>query len=172
MTLTVVIVPKFVNPPKGNQTSGSIKTADGAYYNVPPAMLNQFQPNNSYTVEYTEKAGTGQWAGKTFRSITKIASTEAAPPQANTGGGGGYGAHDAATKENIFVCGAINNAIRGDQLSINDRDALKLALENLHWAWGMTYGRKAAAAQAKPVETAKTEPKPTLAEDLEDEVPF
>ena len=158
MTLTTTVVPSFVNPPKAGKREGSIKVADGSYYGVPPALLSNFQAGNSYTVEYTEKQGTGQWAGKVFRSITRIAATEQAKPEQaaaqQSGGGTRYGATDDKTAERIFCCGALNAAIQSGNVVLGKPELITL-VNDLRAVWANTFGGK-----------------PQAADDIGDQVPF
>ena len=39
---SATIVPKYVNPPRGNAKSGSIKDADGAYWGIPKDKIEHY----------------------------------------------------------------------------------------------------------------------------------
>ena len=75
----IEITCQYVNAPKPGKKMGSIKSSEGEYYYVDPAMLQRFSKGEVCTVEYdaTPKDGGGEW-----RRIKRKIATSAAPPQA------------------------------------------------------------------------------------------
>lgn len=164
---TAQIKVSFVNQPTGARKSGSVKIDDGSFFNVPVALLGQFQPNGNYTVEYTEKDGTGQWAGRKFRDITRIAAAQAPTPPT----GGKYGQTDDTTAERIFVCGALNSAIQAGQINVGDGPAMVQFVTTLRGVWKRTFGSSAKpVAPSAPPPAQSTTPPPR--DDMDDEIPF
>jgi hypothetical protein len=45
----------YVNPPRDKGKSGTIKDVDGQFWSVWPTMLNQFEPGETYEVDYEQK---------------------------------------------------------------------------------------------------------------------
>lgn len=124
---TATITPAYVNQPAPGKKEGSIKLKDGSFYGVPPAMLSQLQPNNTYEVEFTER----EWNGKIFRSIKSAKLVSA----------GQYGQTDNKTAERIFVCGALNAAIHGGHVQVTP-ETLTQAVNDLRQVWASTFGNK------------------------------
>lgn len=73
---TADITVQYINPPKEGKKMGSIKAADGQYYNVFPDLLGQFSKGMRCKVEYTSKPRDdgGEW-----RTIKKIVGNGSAP---------------------------------------------------------------------------------------------
>lgn len=166
---TAQISVKFVNQPAQGRKDGSVKLANGEYWNVPLGLLGQFAPNTNYSVEFTEKAGTGQYAGRTFRTINRIISAEA--PKAASSGGSKYGQTDDATAERIFICGAVNAAIQAGQINVTDGPGTLEIVRKLREVWKRSFGAKPAETQAAP----PPPPEKTAAqrrEDMDDEIPW
>lgn len=166
---TATIKVLFVNQPSGGRKSGSVKVEDGRYLNVPPAMLGQFQPNTIYNVEYTEKEGTGQWVGKKFYDIVRIVApvaNGATPGATAPAATSSFRPTDPATSENIFVCGAINSAIRAGQLNILNADDMAAALHLLRAEWKRSFGP---AITSRPPPS----PRPQARDDMgEEQIPY
>lgn len=71
-----VIVAQYVNQPQAGKKQGSIKTPEGQYYGVPPAMLGMFKPNGTYKVFYESR----DYQGKTYHTVKTV--SEVMPPPA------------------------------------------------------------------------------------------
>lgn len=148
---TAVINVAYVNLPKAGKKNGSVKTADGAYYGVPPNMLALFQPNNSYEVAYE----TSEWQGKTYRNVSAVKPAGSTPPvMHHPAAGRNAGPQDMATAERIFVCGALNAAIRAGQVNVGDVESTTHAVQAIREAWRMTLGN------------------PQQRDDMDDSIPF
>lgn len=76
---------KFVNQPRQvGGRFGSLKDAAGEYWSVPAAMLAQFSPNTTVTVEYD----TSESNGRTFKNVKKIIPPAPGAPVARNGADG------------------------------------------------------------------------------------
>lgn len=106
---TATVTVKYVNHPKPGQKKGTIKAADGRIFGVWPDKLNQFQQNGTYEIDYDVE----EWNGKTYMTVKVVrpVNQQQAQPGHNSGGNGGGGSAYTAKDEQIFVCGALNNAI-------------------------------------------------------------
>lgn len=114
---------QYVNEPKNNQRTGSIKTRSGNYISVWPNKLHLFQEGRSYHIVCKE----GFWNGKPTYTFNRFASdsdpdTRDAPyagggnqqqggGNRNAGGGNRGRGDDDQTAKRIFLCGVVNNAI-------------------------------------------------------------
>lgn len=113
-----VLTPKYVNPPKGNGKSWSVKDANGEYWYCAPEVANYIKDmmgqGASVAVVYTTKPREdgGEW--KTIKSAS--ASAQQARPAQQAAGGERY--DEAQKAEDIFISGAINHAIAEGQLVI------------------------------------------------------
>jgi len=140
---------QYVNPPKPGKKEGSVKTVNGEYYGVKPAMLSQFAPGGTYTVEYD----TRMWNNKEFKTVTTITSAQAPAP--GSGGGGQYGAKDDTTAERIFVQGILQAFITAGKIEPTGL-AVTGAVKTLRAVWAETLGK----------------PKTATQEAMNDEIPF
>jgi len=149
---TATIKVAYVNQPKPTKKFGSVKDDGGTYYSVTPAMLGQFSPGGTYTVEYrTSDAG--------YHTITSITQAQA-PAASAASGGGKYGSTDDATSERIFVCGALNAFISAGRIEPTAQN-VTAAVNALRSSWSNTFGGKAVVPQKKQTE-----------EELNDEIPW
>jgi hypothetical protein len=160
---TATVTVAFVNPPGEGKKFGNIKLDDGSYYSVSPTLLSQFQKGGKYEITYEEREYNGKMyrTAKTVKSLA--AANGAAPPSA---GGAKYGAHDPATSENIFVCGAVNAIISGMAPQEVTVGAIALLTNNLRLGWrrGLNPAAEISSGMApKPAETAA---------DMNDDIPF
>jgi hypothetical protein len=162
--LQTTIVPKFVNPPRGNARSWSIKDEAGAFWGLPAHLSNRVQPGQPIHVSYDEK----HVNGKTYRDIRELSPAGGmapqpqqqyapppsapqapaaqqpyrpapAPAQTNGNGNGYYRPTSPVDAERMFVCGAVNAAIQGGQLPI-DAPAVEAAVNAMRQAWAATFG--------------------------------
>lgn len=141
---TATITAKFVWPPKEGRKTGTIKTVDGAYYDVWPDKLASFKPNGIYEVEYSERESNG----RTYRTITNFALKGEAMPQRGRGGGGGgnYRPTDPKDAERMFCCALVVAGIRSGTVQF-DTGSLTTATNAARNAWAETFGADAPAAQ-------------------------
>ncbi len=139
---------QYVNQPKAGKKEGNVKTTNGEYYGVKPAMLAQFSPGGTYTVEYDSR----MWNSKEFKSITTITAAQA--PAAGTGGGN-YGPKDDTTAERIFVQGILQAFITAGKIEPTGV-AVTGAVKTLRAVWADTLGK----------------PKTATQETMNDEIPF
>lgn len=141
-TITV----KYVNPPKPGAQKGSVKDATGTLYMVYADKLAQFQPNNSYEVEYLSDTGKD---GREWRTIQKVNGSQAAPAQAGGFSAGYSGPRRSAGNtyretsqrdaERMFVCSLLNASIRAGVVGINATDLVP-AVNALRDTWDATFG--------------------------------
>jgi hypothetical protein len=156
---TATITAKYVNPPQEGKKNGTIKTPEGVYYGLPANWVNQFTQGASYDVEYKEN----DFKGKTYKTITKFAMSQAAPAQTNSGAASGkYGATDDKTAERIFCCGALNAAIHSGKVELRTESLAGLT-NILRDVWALTFG-------AAPRASAPT--RQPLNEEIGDDVPY
>lgn len=118
----------FVNPPKEQGKSGSIKAKDNTLYFVKPADLALFKPGNTYTFEYHTD---GKW-----NVFDRLIEGQA---PASTGNGHASGG-PADKSEHIFVCGVVNHAIAQGVVNPLHAEQLRMAVTNAHEAWQTVYG--------------------------------
>jgi hypothetical protein len=128
---------QYVNPVKPGKKNGTIKTADGQLYLVDPTQLGQFQPGQTYTIEYdveTSRTGT-EW--KIFRRMDSGGIHQA--PQATTAPGtAGKPSHTQAVE--MFTMGVIGRAMQGVG-TLPDREILTTWVESLVRAWEDGFAR-------------------------------
>lgn len=146
---TASIVVGYVNQPKEGKKMGSIKTKDGAYYNVWPDKLGQFQPGNSYDIEYT----VNDQGYKTFKCFSGGESVTRTPARAVSSA---PAAKSSSTAEEMFAMGFVNRLYQG-ACQCPPQGELTDALKMARYAW------RDAWAPPKPV----IEP-----DDMNDEIPF
>lgn len=78
MTALATISAKFVNPPKVEGRSHSVKDATGAYWDFWPNKV-KIEAGKTYDVEYT----TREYNGKTYKSIQKATEQKPRPAVPN-----------------------------------------------------------------------------------------
>ncbi len=156
---TATIVAKYVNPPQEGKKNGTIKTPEGVYYGIPSNWVAQFTQGASYDVEYKEN----DFKGKTYKTITKFAMSQAAPAQASGGTGGTYRETSQTDAERMFTCSLLNAFIQSGKVDLSVED-LAGATETLRDVWRLTFGKDGAAK--------KPNAKPSLQESIGDEIPF
>lgn len=71
-----VVVAQYVNQPQAGKKHGSIKTPEGQYYGVPPAMLGLFKPDGTYKIFYESR----EFQGKTYHTVKTVSEVMAPPP--------------------------------------------------------------------------------------------
>ena len=158
----VDITVAYVNPPKGNARSGSIKDVNGIYYSVWPDKLDQFEVGGRCTIEYEEKQANN---GNFYKTFNRIVHGEgyAAPSTSNTTNRVTSGAakpDDTAIQ--IFVTGVIGRAHEGTGVVPSKEDVERMVR-------GLREGWKAGFDDTKPVNKVVSQ---DPAEALNDEVPF
>lgn len=156
---------KYVNQPREGMKNGSVKTAEGVLYGVPPPLLPQFQPGGTYNVEYN----TSQFQGRTYSTISAASAMvqSGAPLQS----GSKFHANDE-TAERIFVCGIINAAVGNGSLSVN-RAELVAAVSACREAWQAAFGRGHRAMTSSSGDTIPSgQASSTDNVPLNDEIPF
>jgi hypothetical protein len=138
------ITPKYINPPKENQRSGSVKDESGQYWGCPPNMLHQFQVGAPVTVFYSTRTVNG----KTYHNIEAVVGAYNPPPQqqaplpprvvpppaAGHNGGPSFGGEAPEKQENIFICGVVNNAIAHQSYPL-EASALTQLIQVARLAW-------------------------------------
>src|SRR5437016_13153417 len=58
----------YVNQPKEGKKMGSIKTANGQYFNVYPDKLNLFEVGQTYAIEYDSR----EFQGKMYHNVKSV----------------------------------------------------------------------------------------------------
>lgn len=138
--------PKFLNPPKGNARSATIKDTDGGFWGCHPGDLSKFQVNVPVTVDYVTRTGND---GRTYYNITSIIGQQApGNPQAGQAQrpaqfrgpaqqsrpNGQFKPRDPQESENIFICGVVNQAIAHQSYPL-DSASLAALVANARAAW-------------------------------------
>lgn len=154
---TATVTVAFVNPPAQGKKQGNIKTDNGDYYGVPPAMLGLFSKGGKYEINYESH----EYNGKTYHTVTSVKPVASAGAQGQ--GGGKYGS-DPATSENIFVCGIMNALATSGNLGEITPANIALLTNNLRMGW-----RQGLVPTGKP---ASTMTKQQSQDDMDDEIPF
>ena len=124
----VTIIPKFINPPRGNARSASIKDENGGYWGIHPGDMSKFQQNVPVTVEYV----TSENNGKTYYNIKSIVGQQvknSAPPRQTV-----QPLPDVKKAEDIFVCGVVNHAIAHQSYPL-DMGQLTQLVQMARHAW-------------------------------------
>lgn len=173
------IVAQYVNAPKGNQRSGSVKASDGTLYWVRPDMLPQFQTNGTYTVEYTEKPSNDP--ARPWKNIQSILSNGAgiqpqaaqavaprgpariAPP---TNGNGTYRETSAKDAERMFVTALLGRAVGAGIIDIQTPTSLVNAVNVLRSTWDATFGNEGPRQPTSRISSGQFDP------EMGDEIPY
>jgi len=155
MTVTEITV-AYVNSPRGNAKSATIKDTGGAYYGIDPKWQSQFTPGVTYKLEY-DTDPTGK-----YRNVKRFKAIGGAPAPA------GHAASDPGLAERIFVCGALNAMLsnpntRPLELNIGQLTALTNVCRD---AWVLTFGK--GREDLPPEQTTKAAPR----DDMDDSVPW
>lgn len=153
----MTITPSFINPVKAGKKMGTVKLPDDTVMLARAPILSQMQPRGTYEVTYTDAT-----EDFNFRTITAVKPKGAAPAPGD--GGAKYGVTDDVTKEHIFVCGAINNALQGGQVQANKDDVTRFGLE-------LREAYKAIFKTAAPPPAA-TRTRQENEEEMNDQIPF
>lgn len=139
--------PKYINPPKGNARSATIRDDQNGYWGIHPGDMHKFQAGVPVTVDYTQRTGQD---GKTYWNVTAIVGQQApANPQAQAQRGLNAGPPhpdlykrqpqpnpqaDPRKSEDIFVCGVVNHAI-AHQSYLLDTQSLASLIQAARAAW-------------------------------------
>jgi hypothetical protein len=136
---------QYVNPPKPGKKKGTIKTTDGKLFGVWANTLSEFEPNETYAVEYTEE----EWRGQSYRTITKAtleANRTAGPsPQRSRNS---HRETSPADAERMFVCSLLKAEIGAGKLSLKTKELIE-AIERTRAAWAKTFGSALEPGQAE-----------------------
>lgn len=130
---TTEITVAYINPPKEGKKMGSVKTADGQFYNVFENMLAQFSKGMKCRVEYEArpKDGGGEW-----RTIKKIVGNGSAP---TPGPKNDYRARsNPAEAKQIAVLAIVKEWV--PQIAVADTAALIDAIRSAMMAYDQTLG--------------------------------
>lgn len=130
---TATIIPRFVNPPKGNASSASIKDKDGVYWGIPASMMAKFAANVAVTVNYEETPPNQE--GRTYRNIKSIVETPKPVAQA-------MAQSQASTGRDIFITGVVQRAMQTGKFDVTDIKRLTLATAD---AWDAAHSPRTQA---------------------------
>lgn len=160
------LTPKFINPPRGNARSASIKDENGSYWGIHPGDMSKFTANVPVTVEYA----TSENNGKVYYNIKSIVGQQAsANPQAQHQGSRpqinapqmaipnqqrplANPQADPRKSEDIFVCGVINHAIAHQSLPL-DSVSLRQVIAAARTAWRNGEPDAQSGLEAPPAES-------------------
>lgn len=153
---TTTVTVAYVNPPAQGKKQGNIKTDNGDFYGVSPAMLGLFSKGGKYEINYESR----EYQGKTYHTVTSVKKLESPAPAS----GGGKTGTDPATSENIFVCGIMNALATSGNLGEITPENIALLTNNLRMGW-----RRGLVPAGKPTSTMT---KQESQDDMNDEIPF
>ena len=157
------IIPKYVNAPRGNARSATVKDDQGGYWGIHPGDMGKFQVGVPVTIDYTVRTGQD---GKSYYNVTSIVGgLGQAPtnPQANFQPLKGrietkwsdtprpFQA-DPRKSEDIFVCGVVNSAI-SHQSYLLDPSSLATLVRNARAAWRDGEPNAQSQSEAPPPES-------------------
>ena len=107
---TVELTVQYVNPPKGEQKWGNIKSSEGIYYGGPPALLRQFTAGEVCTIEFSKSSN-----GLYNNIVKKIGASKAAPlsppPRQRT---------HPNDQSHIFVTALLGHFVHAGKVSLNE----------------------------------------------------
>lgn len=143
---------QYVNQPKEGRKTGSIKTVDGAYYDVWPDKLAGLLPGAEYDIETTSR----EFNGKTYITATKLTKVNGDNGHSASNGNG----HESVRSARIERQHSQEMAIRTAQIAVgvgifpevktvND---LAKAIGVLTDYWQHDVGKQAAAPEPEPEE--------------------
>ena len=152
MNKTAQVDISFVNPANPGKKMGSIKTRDNITYWVYADKLHLFRPGPC-VIEYDDSPGKD---GKPFLKAQGVVNGNghAMPPSDNLGAkqwpaqstqAPAEQPANMSRNEHIFVCGALNSAIKNGQLTWNDAN-LVTAINAFRMAYAATFGADDRAA--------------------------
>lgn len=161
---TVTIQVAQVSPPQPGKKRGKISDTQGNTYQAGYPMLNNFQPGGTYTINYKDDSFNG-FAFKVIEGLQSAPGTANPPPlasqqttavpQTHTP----KGAHSVndPLPERIFVCGALNAALGNPNVNpaTLTTNQLTVMVKSYREVFARTFGGK-----------------PTVADELDDEIPF
>ena len=159
--MEATIQPKYVNPPKGNGKSWSVKDANGDYWGCTQEVANYIKDMQAQGAAVVVTYETRDYQGKTYKNIKSAAASSqpAARPAQQSGGG-----YDEAQKaEDIFISGAVNQSIAAQQIAVPNADLRA-------WTHFLTVLRQAWRASKAPV-SAQTVANTMRNPDPNDELP-
>lgn len=176
-----IVIVQSITPPKGNAKTGAVVGSDGTEYRVYPSMLGMVQVGGQYVFTYEENSFNGTLykivkyvkprnpAGQngTAQNPQGPQQTQAMPniPSSRQSQPFVKGAVNDPTPERIFVCGGINAAIEGGQISVFNSRQVEDAVNTLRQAYNNTLAKPYAPYQ---ISTGK----PPASQELNDEIPF
>jgi len=136
---TATIVAQYLNPPKPGRKTGSVKDADGQYWDIWPDKMAQMQQGGTYQIEYE----TREYNGKTYCTIKSIVGGQAPAPKANgmngaakPANGNGYGGKN---DEQIFVMAILKSGIEAGHVTW-DRGQIADTIKTLRTIYSETFG--------------------------------
>lgn len=135
---TATITVKYVNPPAAGKQKGSVKTADGQYFDVWADKIPNFQPNGVYDITYESR----EYNGRTYHTI-KTANPKGSAPAPSGGfqrsGRNSYKETSARDAERMFVCSILKSFVEAGKVQINPNELLH-AVNMLRSIWDETFG--------------------------------
>jgi hypothetical protein len=143
---------QYVNQPKGNAVSGSIKDANGDYYGVHKSALNRFQEGGEYEFDFSTNGAFRNIDVKTIQPIATARPQPRAqaqhqqqdvkrsdpvdPPRGNGNGGNYYRPTSPADKKSMFRCAQVGAFIKAGMLRI-DRNEIANAIVEIDAGYDM-----------------------------------
>lgn len=159
-----IVKVQYVNQPKGNAVSGSIKDANGDYYGVHKSALNRFQEGAEYEFDFSTNGAFRNIDVKTIQPIASARPQQRAqaheqrqdvqrsgpvePQRQPHGGGNGNGGNYRPTHprdaRRMFICSQMNALITSHQVQPNTQ-SIADAIAMLAEAYDATIGQEDAA---------------------------
>lgn len=165
MTLTkehVTVTVQYVNEPKGNAVSGSIKDTNGDYYGVHKSRLHDFAVGQAYEFDFSvSDSGYRNVDVKTIQPLAAARPQQRAqaheqrqdvqrsapvePPKNGNGNGNGYyKSTDPKDAKRMWMCSQLNALITSRQVVIST-EGIAEANRMLSDAYDQTIGQEDAA---------------------------
>lgn len=136
----------YVNPPKEGKRKGSIKDSAGVYYGVWTDKLSNFEPGETYEIDYRENNGfrdvvavkraqpkQQQQDDRGYTVVRTADPTPKAPPN------GYYRPTSPEDKASMFRCACVTAAIKSRQVALT-RDALASLIQEVNAAYELAAG--------------------------------
>lgn len=141
--MAVVITVAGITPPAPGKKQGKIHDTTGKSWNVWGDKLHNYAIGMSYNITYD----TNEFNGAQFNVIKTAVVAAEQPPQAQMAKPQmqpqQYGLAPTAKDEQIFVCGALNNAMANQNINpmmLTGPDIIGL-VEKFRMAWRNTLGK-------------------------------
>lgn len=172
---TTQITVQEVRPPTFGKKTGIVADSTGKWWRAWPNMLPQFQPGNSYQIDFDSN----EYQGKTYNTI-KASMPMNGVQQAVPNNRPQYSAPPPMTSQtsvddnkrrlDIFVCGAFNNLMSNPNVDPAGLSMMEMIdiLHKFKGAWNGVFGPSPLPRRNDPIGSGVS-PAPN---DMNDDIPF